>query len=200
MESYPLCVFWVAGVVLVAGAPFAGPYIGYVDRFIDFCAEKDYNHIAELEAQITRFNPNKPFALQAITGNFTYTGNRGFDDTYWSRFRLDSRSSDDRGWINNAFVFNFPAKGCSALRDNIPDFARVMIGEAFVNSPSCLVKPGVYIVDNQPVNWSFPNVPIMPYGHWRAHIAYGKIKSPTADFCASFEAHTIPRPKQAHKG
>ncbi|KAJ1528379.1 hypothetical protein ONE63_006794 [Megalurothrips usitatus] len=106
--------------------------------------------------------------------------------------RLDSRSNND--WKANAFVFNFPSSACSSFYDNMPDISRIVFGG--LTKPTPCVRQGVFKFNDQPVNWTFPNVPVMPYGYWRLRFASGPKKAKQASICVIVEAHTIPQPKR----
>ncbi|XP_052123387.1 uncharacterized protein LOC113205224 isoform X2 [Frankliniella occidentalis] len=145
---------------------------------------------------ITPFNIREPYALQIVNGKLSF--NRTFDDTYWTRTRIDSRSTDGHRWMKNAFLFNFPSKGCSVFREQAPDWYRVLLGDVITSGKECTVPPGVYPIEKQSVNWTFPNVPIMPYGFMRFHSTFGRARE--TDFCFQAEFHSIPRPKPGNIG
>ncbi|KAE8749563.1 hypothetical protein FOCC_FOCC003829 [Frankliniella occidentalis] len=51
---------------------------------------------------------------------------------------------------------------------------------------------GVYRVDQEPIDWNFPNFPIVPYGHYKFRIMSG-IGNDMA-VCLINEVHLIPKP------
>ncbi|XP_052123385.1 uncharacterized protein LOC127749409 [Frankliniella occidentalis] len=193
----PLHLLCVAELVRTsAGAPVAGHFLAYVSKLVP-CSEDESNGNIVWRCLATPFNIKEPYTLQRLTGNVTYR--RPFDDTYWSRVRIDSRSSDGQRWLKNAFVISFPGKACSTTREHMPSFARLFLGEgAFMSGKPCVVQPGVITMENQPVNWTFPHFPIMPYGYMRFHQTMGRGRE--VDYCQIAEFHSIPRPKQGNNG
>lgn len=59
-----------------------------------------------------------------------------------------------------------------------------------------LISQNTYVFEDQPVNWTNPKFPIMPYGFWRFHYKIGRDRDTVA--CSNFEVHTIPLPRGTH--
>ncbi|KAJ1519773.1 hypothetical protein ONE63_005029 [Megalurothrips usitatus] len=173
-----------------------GPFIAYTDAFTQ-CNDGEWNHRTQVFIQSTRFSPQRPLVLQKLSGNMTMTGlSKPVDDSHWAYVRLDSRFNSE--WKQNAFIFNFPSGACSALRDHIPDFGRVVFGQEFMDHQPCKIPAKVHMFESEPINWTFPKFPIMPYGHWRFHFTLGQAAD--THMCFNVECHTIPRPKAAAQG
>ncbi|XP_026286185.1 uncharacterized protein LOC113211881 [Frankliniella occidentalis] len=135
----------------------------------------------------THFNPLKPKALQRLTGNVTSTSGI-FGDNEWAKTIVDVRSNNQ--WKENAFVFKFNNKACQTLKVNIPGFYEVVLKKREVKG-ACMFKAGVYEFNDAPIDWTCPNVPIMPYGHYRVRIMIGKAE--TLYVCWVIEAKAIPK-------
>ncbi|KAK3914354.1 Succinyl-diaminopimelate desuccinylase [Frankliniella fusca] len=102
---------------------------------------------------------------------------------------LDVRSNNV--WKENAFIFDFKDKACSVAQKNIPGFFKLFFGAIVQKKGSCSVDPGVYVADQQPIDWTFPTFPVMPYGYYRFRLTAGtgKVKA----MCFMCECHVIPR-------
>ncbi|KAJ1523560.1 hypothetical protein ONE63_001408 [Megalurothrips usitatus] len=135
----------------------------------------------------SHFNPARPSEFQFMTGNVTI-GPHGLDDTMWARVVVDSRSNNQ--WKENAFVFNFIRKACSQFRDNAPGAFAVFFN-ATDKKTACPVMTGTYGVVNAKVQWTYPNVPILPYGDYRVRLTYGK--SDQTFTCLVSECAVIPK-------
>lgn len=49
-------------------------------------------------------------------------------------------------------------------------------------------------MDKEPVDWAFPNVPIMPYGQYRLTVTAGP-RTRVTKICIAAECHVIPKLK-----
>ncbi|KAJ1528911.1 hypothetical protein ONE63_007280 [Megalurothrips usitatus] len=101
---------------------------------------------------------------------------------------MDSRSNYE--WKPNALVFNFPNSACSTILEQIPDFARIAFGGQVFNRKPCVIPAGTYTYTNEPINWTFPKFPVLPYGYWRTRLLVGRNEERMA--CTFTEAYTIP--------
>lgn len=53
---------------------------------------------------------------------------------------------------------------------------------------------GVYSF-NALMDWTSPNIPVIPYGHYRLTAVSGLLGSREIKYCVTTEVHCIPRPK-----
>lgn len=53
---------------------------------------------------------------------------------------------------------------------------------------------GDYSFEREPVEWTFPNFPIFPYGHYRLTLLGGPKGYNDGTGCVIAEAHVIPKP------
>ncbi|XP_026276528.2 uncharacterized protein LOC113205218 [Frankliniella occidentalis] len=197
MHRIPLYLLCAAELVrTAAGAPFAGQYLAYGSKLYPCATNESKNNII-LRSVVSSFNIKEPSALQRLYGNITYY--ISFDDTFWARTRIDSRSSDGQRWLKNAFLITFPGKACSMMREHVPGLARILLGgDEIMKRKSCSVQTGEYSIGNQAVNWTVPHFPIMPYGHMRIQQLAGRGQD--TDYCHMFEFNVIPRPKLGNNG
>ncbi|XP_034231875.1 uncharacterized protein LOC117639920 isoform X2 [Thrips palmi] len=171
---------------------FAGPYIAFGHTF-DVCPSENL-HVLNIRA--SHFNPFRPFELQVLVGNATFR--EDMMDNFWSQVHMAVRSNNQ--WKENAFVFNFPNVGCSAIRDHVPDLYRMLAkqsGASMDKTVPCRLPAGVWPFKNEPVNWSFPNFPIMPYGRYKFRVSARSnsnkdLRSLSA--CLEVDCEVIPRP------
>ncbi|XP_052131207.1 uncharacterized protein LOC113209239 isoform X2 [Frankliniella occidentalis] len=165
-----------------------GPYVTYGERF--YTCEPDNRLLPwTLRLRGSHFNPQKPKEAQLITGNVTAV-NETFDDSCWIKVILDLRSNNQ--WKENNFVFSFRRNACHALRSNIPKFYEHIFKKRADDKGACILKPGVYAVNNTPIDWSFPNVPIFPYGQYRFRMTFGRGEDLFA--CWVAETKCLPKP------
>ncbi|XP_034244362.1 uncharacterized protein LOC117647001 isoform X2 [Thrips palmi] len=116
---FTLATLWLFGKVESKRLnTFAGPFIAYGHSFSP--CESDGGAVIHIRA--THFNPLRPYDLQLLTGNFTIKENIGDDS--WSLVDMAVRSNNE--WKENAFVFNFPKMGCSGMREQFPNFYRII--------------------------------------------------------------------------
>ncbi|XP_052130795.1 uncharacterized protein LOC127751367 isoform X2 [Frankliniella occidentalis] len=104
------------------------------------------------------------------------SGSISIDDSAWVRVNLDVRNNNQ--WKENAFIFDFKDKACSMISSHIPGFYHVVFdkdGKA-PKSP-CIIPAGVYVVNQEPIDWTFPNFPVLPYGHYQFKIRIGYLSS-----------------------
>ncbi|XP_052128318.1 uncharacterized protein LOC113205824 isoform X4 [Frankliniella occidentalis] len=163
-----------------------GPYTAYGERF--YMCEPDNRPLPwRWHFRATHFNPYKPKELQRLTGNVTTTIGT-FDDNCWMKVIVDARSNNQ--WKENAYIFNFRKNACRVLKENAPGFYEQVLKKREVKGV-CAFNPGVYEADNAPIDWSFPNVPILPYGQYRFRVMVGRDK--TLNACWAADARTIPK-------
>ncbi|XP_052126705.1 uncharacterized protein LOC113206000 isoform X2 [Frankliniella occidentalis] len=153
-----------------------GPFIAYAERF--YLCEPDNHPLPwSWHLRVTHFNPYKPRELQLVTGNVTFANIKVVADN-WS----------NNQWKENAFIFYFRRNACQAVRTNIPGFYESVLKKE--TKGACAVK-GVYEVNNTPVNWTFPNVPIMPYANYRLRIMLGKAEN--VHGCVAVDCKIVPK-------
>ncbi|XP_052121251.1 uncharacterized protein LOC113216434 [Frankliniella occidentalis] len=162
-----------------------GPYITYAERFY-MCEPHNRALPVRWHLRTTHFKPLKPKELQLLTGNLTMT--ELFDDSFQVKMVLDVRSNNQ--WKENAFVVPFLRNGCSTTRDNVPNFFKAFSSKRETKG-ACVYKPGVYEFNDTPVEWTFPNVAVMPYGHYRARINVTRLEKLYA--CLVADARIIPK-------
>ncbi|XP_026284249.1 uncharacterized protein LOC113210453 [Frankliniella occidentalis] len=160
--------------------PFAGPWFAWTEKF-SVC-EGQYPWSWNIKT--TPYNPQK-HELQLISGNVT--GDKTIDDNFWLKVVMDLRSKNQ--WSNKGLTFEFKNKACTAVVSNIPGFYSLFFGK---EKKPCSIDPGVYRVDQEPIDWNFPNFPIVPYGHYKFRIMSG-IGNDMA-VCLINEVHLIPKP------
>ncbi|XP_052129708.1 uncharacterized protein LOC113215648 [Frankliniella occidentalis] len=107
-----------------------------------------------------------------------------------TRVVVDTRSNNQ--WKENAFIFNFPGGSCSAASQHTKCF-ETLTGKLLRKEKPCGLNPGVNILSDTPMDWSFPYFPIMPYGTWRFRLSYGQTGQKRASGCHIAEAVTIPK-------
>ncbi|XP_026293312.1 uncharacterized protein LOC113217572 isoform X1 [Frankliniella occidentalis] len=171
---------------------FAGRYIAYGTKFYN-CDQTQlptsdkptWNWYLRFTHH---FNPLKPEELQRFDGNVT--GLEEVNDNCWTRVVVDARSNNQ--WKENAFVFNFPGGACSAAYQHTKCF-QALTGKLLSKGKTCVLNPGVSILSDTPMDWSFPYFPIMPYGEWRFRLSYGPPGQKRASGCHIAEAVTIPK-------
>ncbi|XP_052131958.1 uncharacterized protein LOC127751844 [Frankliniella occidentalis] len=165
---------------------FMGRYIIYTDRFY-MC---EPNLPSKWYIRASHFNPQKPKELQVLTGNAMLSFLT--DDSTWLKIVIDVRSNNQ--WKENAFVFYFKDNACRALKENIPEIYNEVFKQGeVIKGAHCMVKPGVYEVNKAPANWTCPNIPIMPYGHYRYRSWFGKPEKVSYG-CWAVDFHIIPKP------
>ncbi|XP_034251882.1 uncharacterized protein LOC117651715 [Thrips palmi] len=169
---------------------FAGPFIAYAHAW-DLCPS---DGSIEMTLRSSHFNPLKPSERQTVSGNVSFKID--YTDQFWSHADLALRSNNQ--WKENAFLFQFRKMGCSGIRDQIPDFFRVLAkhsGASMDRREPCVLPAGHYILKNEPVNWTFPNFPVMPYGRYRLRIRSRTARdSPVTRFCILVDCEVIPKP------
>ncbi|XP_034232281.1 uncharacterized protein LOC117640127 isoform X1 [Thrips palmi] len=169
---------------------YAGPYLGFVHQF-EVCPSVER---VVLIFRISHFNPVRPFDNQILSGNMTFRVD--VMDNHWTFVDFAVRSNNQ--WKENAFIMNFPKTGCSSLRENVPDFFRIIAkysGASTDKAVPCRVPAGRYIFSNEPVNWTFPHFPVMPYGHYRIRArARPSSTSTRINFCMILDVEAIPKP------
>ncbi|XP_026272745.2 uncharacterized protein LOC113202630 [Frankliniella occidentalis] len=166
---------------------FAGPYKVVPERF--YMCEPDNRVLpARWYLRISHFNPHKPKELQLLTGNITVQS-VSMDNSAWVKGNIDVRSNNQ--WKKNAFVGSFNNSACRALKENIPGFYDVFFKKKEIGGV-CSIKPGVYEVNDAPVDWNFPKAPIFPYGQYRFRLLFGKAEKMYS--CFVVENTVIPKP------
>ncbi|XP_034239136.1 uncharacterized protein LOC117644059 [Thrips palmi] len=164
---------------------YAGKYIVYTDTFYMCDAENTWNW----NLKTTHWNPAKPNELQRITGwlNGTLTT---VTDANWVNILMDVRSNNQ--WKQNAFVFKFPNGACTTIKKQIPEFWNVIFKLPRSDKTPCSIPPQLYEVNDEPIAWLFPSVPIMPYGMYRFRLTSGLPGKPPVA-CFVVECHTVPK-------
>ncbi|XP_052121249.1 uncharacterized protein LOC127749001 [Frankliniella occidentalis] len=92
---------------------------------------------------------------------------------------------------------NLPSKWyirASHFNPQKPKELQVLTGNATFAIPYDDGCWGVYEANNTPVDWTFPNVPVMPYGHYRLRALFGN-KSEMANGCWAVHCYVIPKPE-----
>ncbi|XP_026289822.1 uncharacterized protein LOC113214601 isoform X2 [Frankliniella occidentalis] len=168
-----------------------GPYVAYGELFYS-CDPNNTTLPWNWHLRASHFNPYKPKELQLVTGNVTGV-NVAIDDSCWAKVVVDLWSNNQ--WKENAFIFYFKNGACHALTDNMPGFYEQFFKTQMMqeNKGRCIVKPGVYKVNNTPVDWTFPRVPIIPYGRYRFRLSAGKAENVYG--CVMADARTVPKPE-----
>ncbi|XP_052124758.1 uncharacterized protein LOC127749672 [Frankliniella occidentalis] len=161
-----------------------GPYRAFTERFYE-C--NPHPRPWRWHFRTTRFNPYKPKEIQLLTGNITL-GNKSFDDSLPITVILDTRSNNQ--WKENAFIFTFKSRACTTIKTNIPVLYEQLFKKREINGV-CSHQPGVYEVNNAPVEWIFPNFPMMPYGFYKFKIKFGTAEN--LIMCGVVECRIIPR-------
>ncbi|XP_034246777.1 uncharacterized protein LOC117648375 [Thrips palmi] len=169
---------------------FAGPYIAIIHK-LDSCPS---DGTLQLNTRVSHFNPSRPYDLPIFTGNATLK--EDLRDNYWSRADLAVRSNNQ--WKENAFIFNFPKQGCTAIREQVPDFFRVLAklsGASTDKGTPCVVPAGVYLLKNEMVNLTFPNFPVIPYARYRFKVTASHSRNfDTPLLCLAVDCEAIPKP------
>ncbi|XP_026273425.2 uncharacterized protein LOC113203124 isoform X2 [Frankliniella occidentalis] len=150
-----------------------GPFIAYAERFY-MCETDNQPLLWRWFLRATHFNPLRPKELQRLTGNVTATGGL-LDDSDWLKIIVDTRSNNQ--WKENAYVFKFNDHACLTIKVNIPDFYEKLLKKRNVKG-ACFFRPGVYEINDAPMNWTFPNVPIFPYGQYRYRLMIATLAWP----------------------
>ncbi|XP_034238324.1 uncharacterized protein LOC117643504 [Thrips palmi] len=192
----PFILLWTIGPLLALGNVrskninnFAGPYIAFGHKF-DPCPS---DGTIEVLIRASHFNPARPYDLQTISGNLS--SKEDMKDNYWSRVEMAVRSNNQ--WKDNAFIFNFPRLGCTAIREQVPDLFRIIAkhsGAPTDKAAPCVIPAGVYVLKNESVSWTFPNFPVIPYGRYRFRVTSRSITSRTTLLCLEVDCEAIPKP------
>ncbi|XP_052128947.1 uncharacterized protein LOC127750689 [Frankliniella occidentalis] len=177
-------IFW-EGIFSKGFNSLIGPYIAYGERFYN-CQPNNRPLPWIWNLRATHFNPYKPKELQRVTGNVK-GANGTIDDHCWSKVIVDIRSNNQ--WKENAFVLSFKNNACRYAREYTPGvYKQILKGE---DEGACIRPPGVYEVNNTPVDWSFPTVPLIPYGYYRFRVMFGKAENLYG--CWVADAKAVPR-------
>ncbi|XP_052122110.1 uncharacterized protein LOC127749150 [Frankliniella occidentalis] len=167
---------------------FAGPYIIVIEeRGAYRCDPPNVQLPWGWNVRPSHFNPNRPREKQLLTGNIAGE-NVSIDDSSWATIVLDSSSNNQ--WKENALVLPFKAKACTAFKMNMPTLYNLFYKKTETKGV-CRLKPGVYTVKNNPIDWVFPNLPILPYGRFRLRATVGKAENLHA--CFSADLKIIPK-------
>ncbi|XP_026284263.2 uncharacterized protein LOC113210464 [Frankliniella occidentalis] len=163
-----------------------GPFIAYTERFY-LCEPNDRPLPWRWQFRTTHFNPAKPRDVQLLTGNITGV-NVTFDNKQWVRVIIDVWSNNQ--WKENAFIFYFKNKGCMSLRENIPSLYQHIFKKRETNNV-CRHQPGVYEVNNAPIEWVFPHFPVAFYGRYRFKLMVGL--ADVLHACLAVDCDAIPK-------
>ncbi|XP_052123625.1 uncharacterized protein LOC127749464 [Frankliniella occidentalis] len=166
----------------------AGPYKIVVERFYT-CQPDDRVPSWSWYMRASHFNPMKPKELQRVTGNFTIKPGP-LDNSLWGKANMGVRSNNQ--WKENAFVGIFKNSACRHLKENIPGFFNAFF-QSTETKGVCSVKPGTYEINDVPIDWTFPKIPIMPYAHYRFNVSFGKDDILLG--CFVVENRVIPKPE-----
>ncbi|XP_034232836.1 uncharacterized protein LOC117640443 [Thrips palmi] len=169
---------------------YAGPFITYLHTW-KACPS---NKIVEANFRPGPFSRSRPYDLQTLSGNLTIRA--PFTDRVWTETDLAVWANNQ--WKENAFKFPFPKTGCSELREQMPDFFRVVAkhtGASTDLKDPCVVPVGHSVLKDEPVNWTFPNFPTMPYGRYRYRMRSRLTRnSPIVCMCVAVDCEVIPKP------
>ncbi|XP_034232191.1 uncharacterized protein LOC117640074 isoform X1 [Thrips palmi] len=165
---------------------FAGPYIAFAHSWESCPSDKTL----ELLFRPSHFSRSRPYDLQTISGNISFKGE--ITDNILTDADLAIWSNNQ--WKENAFIFRIPRSGCSVVRDDIPDFFRILTKYNGARRDPCVVPAAHSVLKNEPVNWTFPHFPIMPYGRYRFQFRARKTREGPAILCVSVDCEVIPKP------
>ncbi|XP_034240132.1 uncharacterized protein LOC117644630 [Thrips palmi] len=195
-------IFLLVGVLLLNGVDqvrskaihtFAGPFIAFAHT-IDPCPS---DGIAEVFIRPSHFNPIRPFEKQTLQGYMRSSYN--VSDDLLAHVDMAIRSNNQ--WKDNAFVFNFPNSGCTALREHLPDMYRIVAkytGAPLDKKKPCIIPGGYFDFKNETISWTFPHFPVMPYGRYKFRISarhMSVVKTTTVPhFCVYADCEIIPKP------
>ncbi|XP_034231402.1 uncharacterized protein LOC117639642 [Thrips palmi] len=171
-----------------SGPSARGPYIAYGVQPICCPSENE-----QFSLRLSHFNPQRPYDPQMISGYLTFK--EDFGDGYMTSVAIDKRSNNQ--WKENFFLMKFSNMGCSAMRNQIPDLYRIFVettGAPKSKKVPCVIRAGHYIWKNESVNWNFPNVPIVPYGHYRFRLRCAANDTGKVHMCVEVDGHAIPKP------
>ncbi|XP_026287610.1 uncharacterized protein LOC113212946 [Frankliniella occidentalis] len=163
-----------------------GPYITYGERFYT-CEPVNPTLPWKWYIRHSHFNPRKPKELQRLTGNVTGS-TYSYDDSCWGKAVVDVRSNNQ--WKENAFVFDFKNNPCRAFRENMPGIFNFLYKQGGVEG-TCKFKPEIYLLNDTPMDWTFPNIPVLPYGHYRVRVSAGKAE--IVFCCLAADVRVIPK-------
>ncbi|XP_052123341.1 uncharacterized protein LOC113205164 isoform X2 [Frankliniella occidentalis] len=121
---------------------FAGPWIGYVDRFY-LCEEPNHPLPWRWHLRGTHFNPQKPTELQLLTGNMTFE-KEPLDDSTWIKVLMAVWTNNQ--WKENSFIFHFKDKGCTAIKENMAGFYEIFFKKTETQG-ACIIKPKIEVAD-----------------------------------------------------
>ncbi|XP_052126295.1 uncharacterized protein LOC127749994 [Frankliniella occidentalis] len=186
----PLVLMCQQGIHGKAIHSVAGPFVTYGERFYSCEPDNRLDLPWKWHLRGTHFNPHKPKEPQLLTGNVTGV-NETIDDGCWAKVIVDIRSNNQ--WKANNFVCSFKRNACQALRSNIPKFFEGMFKKRADDKGACILKPRVYAVNSTPIDWTFPNIPIFPYGQYRFRLTFGRGENLYA--CWVAETKVVPKPE-----
>ncbi|KAK3913375.1 Cathepsin D [Frankliniella fusca] len=161
---------------------FWGPFYAYATKVYNCDVSRPEKILWRWHARFSHFKPARPLEPQRFTGNIS--GTTIFNDSYWGRLVLDSRSNNQ--WKENAFVFNFPSAACTALLQNAGHMKQLL--KPLVRDKPCAILPGVAVFNDQTLTQAYPNIPVLPYGEFRlrAMSNYVGISDPAACLATDF--------------
>ncbi|XP_026286954.2 uncharacterized protein LOC113212465 isoform X2 [Frankliniella occidentalis] len=184
-----LALMCQSGIYGKAINSFLGPFLSYAERF--YMCEPDNRQLPwTWYLRASHYNPLKPNELQRLTGNVTIA-NEPLDDSCWIKIIVDTRSNNQ--WKENAIVCHFKKNAYRAIKENVPGFYERFFKRGD-DKEARHFKPRVYEVNNETIDWSYPNVPIVPYGQYRFRVLIGKAENQYA--CWVVNSRVIPKPGQ----
>ncbi|XP_026280895.1 uncharacterized protein LOC113208204 [Frankliniella occidentalis] len=176
---------------------FAGPWIATLGP-INQCPGGRVGDIVRFNLLITQFRHpsiDSQKMLQRLTGNVTVDEeltNKGA-----SILRFATRSNNQ--WKENALVLKFAIGCCRSLMDYFPGFTRNIYhldpDDYQKGGKPCVIPKDVYYADEEPVNWTIPKVPVLPYGLFRLQFSFdmGTESNPKRIGCFLTETTIHPR-------
>ncbi|KAJ1526615.1 hypothetical protein ONE63_008201 [Megalurothrips usitatus] len=169
-----------------------GPYHIAVER-IDDCMPP---MASKVHVRFSHFNPSRPTDAQYAWGSYYWAVDT--DDASYFKMHISKWSNNQ--WKPNFFVFNFKVKGCSVLRDLLPVTKALVFdvaksAGASYERANCFVPTGSYELANKSVRVVLADVPVMPYGRYRATVNVGSPKQPDTINCLDAYVQFIPKSK-----
>ncbi|KAK3907586.1 Glucose-6-phosphate isomerase [Frankliniella fusca] len=181
-----LTVCTLTGAVSAGSLSIMGPYTIYAEKMYQ-CEPGESTGKITIEAEVTKFDVKRPHNLQLVTATMNMT--RPFTDNYWGKVRVDAYSNGQ--WKPNALVFPFKERGCTNMRTHLGMVFMALFKKKNMDKKVCHVPAGIYSCDKEPMNWTFPHFPILPYGFYRFHWVGGE--GDETYMCHNTEGHSIPR-------
>ncbi|XP_026280914.1 uncharacterized protein LOC113208220 isoform X1 [Frankliniella occidentalis] len=176
---------------------FAGPWVATLGP-LKQCPGGREDDVVRFNLLISQFRHPSVDAqkmVQRLSGNVTV--DQQLNNKGASILRAATRSNNQ--WKENAMVLKFAIGCCQSLMEYFPDFTRNIYklepNEYQKGGKPCIIPKGIYYADEEPVNWTIPKVPVLPYGLWRLQFSFdlGTESNPKRIGCFITEATTHPR-------